>query len=149
MLKGMQELSKKNDELGMINDELKAANTDLKAKTEAMEERLAKVESLLNLTSISKQQSISLTNGSLEQNVPNPPVGHFTKISYTLPAHTAKATIVVSDNSGKIIQQISLDQNSKGSVNVNTAGLSAGAYSYSLYADGRLIETKKMVVSNN
>ncbi len=149
MLKGMQELSKKNDELKTKNDQLGMMNDELKAANEAMEARLTKVESLLNLTANVKQQSVSLSNGSLEQNVPNPPVSHFTKINYTLPAHAALATLVVSDNSGRIIQQIALDKSSKGSVNVNTAGLSAGTYSYSLYADGRLIETKKMLVSNH
>ena len=44
------------------------------------------------------------------------------------------------------LKAISLSNN-KGSVNINAPTLSSGAYQYSLYVDGRLIDTKHMILS--
>ena len=54
--------------------------------------------------------------------------------------------MIITDNSGKKVKLITLNNSGKASLNVDTAGLSAGTYSYTLIVDGKVSETKKMVV---
>ena len=46
-----------------------------------------------------------------------------------------------------MIKQISLNTKGKGNINVDTSTLAAGAYQYTLYVNGKLIDTKQMVLS--
>jgi hypothetical protein len=89
----------------------------------------------------------TLSNGIfLSQNFPNP-FSNSTTISYSIPQSRngrTSARIIITDKNGNAIKQISLS-GSKGSVNVDASTLSSGAYQYSLYVDGRLIDTKQMV----
>ncbi|HYK46794.1 MAG TPA: hypothetical protein VEV83_16565, partial [Parafilimonas sp.] len=54
------------------------------------------------------------------------------------------AQIIITDNSGKVLKQVNVSGSGKGSVQINAATLSAGAYQYSLLVDGKLIDTKQM-----
>ena len=138
MIKGMQEQAKENEQL--INQ-----NADL-------ETRLAKLEAMMTAgKSIAdgKLQNVELSSASLEQNVPNPPVGNGTRITYNIPKAAIKAELILTDVYGKKLKQISLNTKGKGTLNVDTSGLAAGTYSYTLFVDGKIIETKKMVVAGN
>ena len=57
--------------------------------------------------------------------------------------------MIITDVYGKKLKQISLNTKGKGTLNVDTSGLAAGTYSYTLFVDGKIIETKKMVVAGN
>ena len=57
--------------------------------------------------------------------------------------------MIITDVYGKKVKQINLNNSGKGTVNINTTGLAAGTYSYTLFVDGKMIETKKMVVAGN
>ena len=143
MIKAMQEISGNNEELKIINDELKTKNDEL-------ESRLSKLETMMNVAkpaSAGKQQNILLSSVSVEQNVPNPPVNNTTKISYNIPANAAKAEMMVADIYGKKIKQITLANRGKGTVSMDTTGLAAGTYTYTLFVDGKMIETKKMIMN--
>lgn len=125
LVKAVQELSKQNEELQKQIDELKT---------------------LMNTSSktISDKQMINVSSALLEQNVPNP-FTNSTAIHYVLPQKYSSAKIIITDKSGKTLRQINLSGNSNGSVNIDAATFSAGAYNYSMYVDGRLISTKQMV----
>jgi hypothetical protein len=81
----------------------------------------------------------------LSQNVPNP-FSNSTTISYSIPQQFSSAKIIVTDKNGNALKQINLSNN-KGNVTVDAATLSSGAYQYSLYVDGRLIDTKQMIIN--
>ena len=49
------------------------------------------------------------------------------------------------DNLGRILQSVTINQRGAGQLNVFAGNLSTGIYSYSLIADGKVIDTKKMV----
>ncbi|CAN5738966.1 hypothetical protein BH10BAC2_BH10BAC2_35220 [soil metagenome] len=136
VIKGMQELSKMNNEKD--------------AKIEALEERLAKVETMLNgqqsSTIKDKQHIIKFINVSLEQNIPNP-FTNTTTINYTLPQQYSSAKIIITDISGKTLKEVNVSGSGKGSLKVDAYTLSSGAYQYSLYVDGRLIGTKQMILA--
>ena len=87
--------------------------------------------------------TVVLDNTSLQQNMPNP-VKSFTTINYKL---AKTGSLKITDDSGNIIKTISLNANAKGSVNVDCSSLSAGTYFYSLIINGKIIDTKKMMVT--
>lgn len=80
----------------------------------------------------------------LSQNIPNP-FNHTTTINYILPQHYLSAEIIVTDKNGKVLKEIRLS-NSKGFVQVDVSMLSSGIYQYSLFVDGKLIDTKQMEI---
>jgi hypothetical protein len=80
----------------------------------------------------------------LNQNVPNP-FAEQTIITYNIPEKTGFAQILFSDMKGQIIKVVDIKIKGKGQLNVFANDLSTGMYTYSLYVDGKLFETKKMV----
>ena len=131
LVKAVQELSKQNDYLKNENESLQA--------------RVSKLEAMMNVSTqspINSQQSSEISSASLFQNIPNP-FSNTTTINYSLPQHFTSAKIIITDKNGNALKTITLSNN-KGSVNVNASTLSSGAYQYSLYVDGKLIDTKQM-----
>ncbi len=145
LVKSVQELNKQNEEKD-------ATIHEQNNKISSLEERLSRLEAMMtgdkSVSSARTSQNVELTSASLEQNVPNPPVNNSTKISYNLPNSSTKAEIVITDVYGKKMKEIALNSVGKGILNVNTAGLAAGTYSYTLFVNGKATETKKMVVAN-
>jgi hypothetical protein len=76
--------------------------------------------------------------------VPNPFAEH-TVITYFITDDVSKAQIMFYDNTGNILKTVDVNEKGAGQINVFAHDLSSGIYSYSLIADGKLIETKKMV----
>ena len=87
------------------------------------------------------QQSLS-SEAKLEQNIPNPTNGK-TTIAYSLPQTAKRATLMISDMSGKQLQKMELSM-PKGNIEVKME--SAGIYIYTLISDGKIIDSKKMIV---
>ena len=83
---------------------------------------------------------------SLSQNIPNP-FSNTTTINYSLPKTYSSAKIIITNRNGVALKQISLNAKGKGSIKIDAATLSSGAYQYTLYVDGKIIDTKRMVSS--
>ena len=83
---------------------------------------------------------------SVSQNEPNP-FTESTTIKISIPKKTQKAALMIYDMSGKQIKQININERGKTSVNITSQGLAAGMYLYSLIADGRVISTKRMILT--
>lgn len=134
LVKAVQELSK-------ANDALQQQNTDL-------EKRMQQLEAMMNVQSsaTSNAQTVKIISAALEQNIPNP-FNHSTTINYTLPQQCSNAKIVITDNAGKSLKEINITGKIKGSVTVDASSLSSGTYYYSLYADGKIISSKQMVLA--
>jgi len=130
LVKAVQELAKQNEDLQKQINELKAVKTT-GAQTDVSSQSSAK---------------IMLTDASLEQNIPNP-LSNTTSIRYSIPAGAKNAQLMITDNSGKTVKQTTL-QAGKGVVNIDASAFSSGTYTYSLLVDGKLIESKKMVVAH-
>lgn len=124
--------------------QLSGAKDSLEQLVLTLEDRLAKIESTLK---INPSSSLTLSDASVAQNSPNPFKGN-TVISYNLPQQgLTNAQIVVYDASGKQIKMFNLAGQGRGTVNVNANALPAGTYQYSLLVNGKIIETKKMVLT--
>ena len=122
-------------------------NDDKDAKINDLQKQIDELKQMIIANSSSNSSSssnISLSNASLEQNVPNP-FTNATTINYVLPQKFTTAQILIVDKNGKSLKQVNLSGAGKGSVNVDASMLSSGAYSYSLIIDGKIIATKQMV----
>jgi hypothetical protein len=75
---------------------------------------------------------------------PNPN-SNGTRISYGIPANATGAELVISNDTGQRVKQLTL--NSTGQVEIDTSSLGTGTYFYSLYLNGKLVDTKKMMVT--
>jgi len=64
-----------------------------------------------------------------------------------LPKAYSSAKIIITNNNGVALKQINLNAKSKGSIKIDAAALSSGAYQYTLYVDGKKIDTKQMISS--
>ena len=109
-------------------------------------------DSLISLLPIPKKTDLlgrglrQLKSGQLLQNVPNPS-NSSTEIYYKL-LNATEATITVYDSWGRVNQQIHLPDMTDGvhQVSFNTSSLSMEVFEYSLFVNGRLMDSKRMIV---
>lgn len=80
----------------------------------------------------------------LEQNAPNP-FAESTTISYYVPETVNEAQINIYDVAGRLLQKISVGERGAGDLIVDTHNLADGVYTYSIIADGKLVDTKRMI----
>ncbi len=86
-------------------------------------------------------------NTELFQNSPNP-FTEETTIKYFLNENISSATIYVYDMTGKQLRNYKLQPIGSGEIIINGGDLDSGMYMYSLVADGQLIGTKQMLLTN-
>lgn len=83
----------------------------------------------------------------LYQNMPNP-FSERTTISYELPEGVSSAKILIHSLDGQLIKTYSLSVNAGlGYISVDAGMLSPGMYTYSLSVNNRMVDTKRMVVT--
>ncbi|MFL5754049.1 MAG: tail fiber domain-containing protein [Bacteroidia bacterium] len=123
---------------------------------DSMKVMMSQMASLLNscCSNNTKTSNSSLTNIDVElsdkdaitlsQNAPNPFAEH-TLIQYNIPENRGYAQIIFTDLKGQIIKVVDIKTKGRGQLNVFASDLSSGIYTYSLYVDGKLFETKKML----
>ena len=89
---------------------------------------------------------VELSNGEImiSQNSPNPFTGQ-TIINYFVPENVSEARVVFYNSNGSLIKSVDLKEKGAGTITVHASDLASGTYSYSIFADGRLIDTKIMV----
>jgi len=85
-------------------------------------------------------------NPLLQQNIPNPFNGTST-IGYYVPQTVSQAEIIFSNNVGQIVNRIAVKKKGEGEITVNSSNYASGMYYYTLYLDGKKIDTKKMIVN--
>lgn len=139
LVKAVQELSAKNDSLVQNNTSMQSQINDLKTAVEMLENKAG-------VSSPVSTMNASLSSASLAQNIPNP-YNQTTSIQYNLPATFSTAQIVVTDFTGKILKTINISGQGKGILQLDASTFAAGIYNYSLYVNGKIIDTKKMVLS--
>lgn len=135
LVKAVQELSKMNE--------------DKDAQIAALNERLTKLEKLMiQNTSVTGDnlQSATLFSAKLQQNVPNP-FNQATTISYQLPQNSKTASMKITDATGQLVKMIALPSKGNGQINIDAAQLASGVYQYTLIADGKIIDSKKMMIA--
>jgi hypothetical protein len=115
----------------------------------AIEKQNAKIEELTQLVNkfsqnTSSSGSVKLNNAYLGQNSPNPN-STSTRITYNIPTDFSRAELVVNNANGQKVKQVQLTKS--GLLDLDTSSLSAGTYFYTLFVNGKSIDTKKMIVN--
>ncbi len=160
IVQSIQEQQGKINELspeGMVSrqefDELKAENELLKSRLDRVLERLDSFDHELESCcfgehdSKAAQSSPGYDGPELGQNIPNP-FRESTVIQYYLPENTNGAIIRIIGLDGKPVRDLQLPAaQGRNQVEVHTSGMAAGTYLYSLFVDGELIATKKMMIA--
>jgi hypothetical protein len=138
LVKAVQELSKQNDEL----------KKDYAAKIDELQKQIDDLRAIV--ISGNQKAIISTPSGaggsSLDQNVPNP-FSKATTINYSLPQKYSSAKIIVIDELGNTIKIFNLSGTGKGTLNFSSPFRVGASYQYSLFVDGKLIDTKQMVLA--
>lgn len=116
---------------------------DLQRQLEEQKELIASMQK--TATGINSPGAVE-TGFSLSQNEPNP-FTHETLIKYTLPQNVSQASVIVYDLSGKQITSFPIVQKGSASLSMTSEKLSAGIYIYSIVADGKIMDSKRMVVA--
>ena len=116
-----------------------------------VEEQQQQIQALLAQLYPKDEIATNVTGGNsyavLLQNNPNP-FNAETEIKMTIPEKVGRATIMIYNLEGK--QMKSLHVNDRGEVLLKISGneLAAGMYLYSLIVDGKLIDTKRMILTH-
>ncbi len=132
LVKAVQELSAK------VNDQ-----------QQMLENQAAKIDSLLTTKTPDGQRANEFSNSktSLFQNSPNPSSTD-TEIKMELSSETRQATLIIYNMEGTQLKSIEVGERGASSVKVSAGELKPGLYLYALIADGKVIDVKRMVLTN-
>jgi hypothetical protein len=144
LVKAVQELSTENDVLKTDNAELKSEIQNLKSEMNSLKAVVfAGSQSAVSMQRVTINENPE--TASLHQNIPNP-FNHTTTINYVVPQQYSFAKIVIAGKTGAVLKEVNISGGGKGSLQLDASTLAAGAYSYSLYIEGRLIDSKQMIL---
>ena len=141
LVKAVQELSEQNDRLQNMIDELNQKVEKLEGNTP-----------VINLRSdTEKNTTTDLSNTMVEQcklyqNAPNP-FDQNTQIKFYIPESIQFAQLCIYNLQGTQIKQIVIVQRGEGSQLISGSELTAGMYLYALIVDGKLADTKQMILT--
>ena len=121
---------------------------------QAVQNLSEQVSELSNLSSASarkqapKQQDSSTETvvATLYQNTPNP-FTEETVISYIVPIEAQQASIYIYNMVGEQLSKYDISTFGEGNITISANELYAGTFLYSLVVDGKLIDTKQMIIT--
>lgn len=124
-----------------------------KSQQQQIEELQAAINTSSNLkgvpaTSTSEDLQLPESESStLYQNSPNPYTNE-TTIGYNLNENVGSATLFIYNMTGKQLRSYNIIERGASNITIEGGNLSAGMYMYSLVADGCLIGTKQMLLTD-
>ncbi len=170
LVAGIQEqqsvIEQQNDKIAILESKLdKIENLDAKlAKIAALDAKLAKLDEMserLDQFSTDLQYCCSKSTGSttipvkmnktselpfVEQNIPNPFTAQ-TEIKYYIPRSAQGGMMQITDRSGQVLKTVRINEVGAGKVTLDANELAAGSYFYTFMVDGKVIDTKQMVLT--
>ena len=148
LVKAVQEQQEVIKEL----EEKLTASAQLKQTVENQQQQINElqllVEKLLVNTDVKAESRTAITleeTAHLEQNSPNPFNGE-TTIQYYLPKWAYDAQLQITDFNGKVLKVENNLTTGHGTISLAADALPSGTYSYSLLVDGKIVDTKRMVL---
>ncbi len=79
-------------------------------------------------------------------NVPNP-FNQQTSIQYFIPTTSQSASLMIFDLQGKPVKTVAITKFGSSAIIINGNELSPGMFIYSLVVDGKIIDTKRMILT--
>ncbi|ANF52298.1 hypothetical protein A0O34_18010 [Chryseobacterium glaciei] len=116
---------------------------EIQTQIDELKKEIQELKDLLKQNKISLDLSSESNGPRLYQNIPNPAKGE-TDIKYYLPANSKQAAISVYSISGQLVKTISLKDKGNGTINIT--GIQSGSYVYQMTVDGKVAESKKMLI---
>jgi hypothetical protein len=147
-------------ELTIENQELKSSLADvtkqLSELTELMNDKFNQMEEDMSsccLSETDNKTGSANTNvelnaaavPTLEQNTPNP-FYEQTVIKYYIPSIAKNARMTITDMKGSPIKSVNLTDTGLGIVTIHENELPIGTYVYTLFVDGKQVESKQMIL---
>ena len=134
-------------DLSPILSNLETQNANQQSQIDDLLSRVATIESCACGGTLPTPESTATNrnNSILYQNIPNPFNGT-TSIKYYIPYNKNNGAIVFSNNSGQIIDNIKLENFGEQELFFNGDSLASGIYYYTLFVDGRKVDSKKMII---
>jgi len=125
--------------------------TSMQGQIEDLQNQVQELRSLLSsrlaLSAAEQKRLENESAGWLGDIHPNP-ANNSTTIDYSLPSGVGAATCQIYALNGNIMTAISLPPaQGKSQVQVNTGQLAQGMYIYALVVDGKVLDTKKLVIA--
>ncbi len=117
-----------------------------KAQIEALSGQIKTLNSGTKKAAASHEDETDIITPVLDQNVPNP-FNTSTTITYYLPTTITNASIYIYDMNGVQLKSYPATERGKGNVIIQGSELIAGMYLYALIADGKVIDTKRMILT--
>ncbi len=121
---------------------------DLSNKLNTLEARLAALEAGQATGAVNNSDKIGTekSTASLAQNNPNP-FNQSTSIRFVIPQESKNAQLVISAMNGTVLKNFLLTNKGEGMVTVNGNELESGNYIYTLFVDGKVIDTRSLVLT--
>ncbi len=126
---------------------------------EAMKEQQAQIEELKNeladccqgslkVGTINNSENLNINEiqPKLYQNAPNP-FSEQTNIRVEIPETVQNAQLHICNMTGTLLKTIPVNQRGEGNVIINANEFVAGMYLYSLVCDGKIVDTKQMLLT--
>ena len=139
LVKAVQELNKQKTEQ---DQKIEKLLQQLEVQQKVITELQKKSGSTTGIGSMNSD----IAGFSMAQNEPNP-FTHETTVKYAIPQSVNNAYMAVYDLSGKQITTLSIDLKGS-SLTITSEKLAAGIYIYSIVADGKIMDSKRMIVAD-
>lgn len=134
----------------------------LKSENKTLENRLNKLEALVQQLAENQKpilenntfdestakptDVIQLSDAQLLQNQPNP-FHQNTTIDYFIPESVKNAVLQITTVNGQLLYSHKIEGRGQGQTRIEASQLSAGAYFYTLILDGKVLDTKQMMLT--
>ena len=141
LVKSVQELSRENDEKDSLISDLQ---TQVNEKDSLISDLQTQFNDLQSMITKALNGIPITSSGYLKQNAPNP-FSRNTVISYQVPHNAGHAQIRITDVTGRLIKVFNAAKG-EGKINIRNGELPAGTYSYTLYVDNNIVDTRQMVM---
>lgn len=89
---------------------------------------------------------LSIANSFLLQNAPNP-FTETTKVQFFIPEKVEIATLEIRNIKGQLLEAYQLDEGGLGEVEIEGNMLEQGTYVYTLVVDGKMVDSKLMILT--
>jgi hypothetical protein len=120
---------------------------NLSAQVETIENDCCnKNDNLKSGTISSNEDNLAENQAKLFQNAPNP-FSNQTTIEFKLPQTVQSAQLHICNMTGTLLKTITVNQRGAGQETISGNEFIPGMYLYSLVADGKIIDTKQMLLT--
>jgi hypothetical protein len=142
----LADLEAENDELEAENEQQQSQIDQLQSQMQDLIIRMEiREECACDPTLGNGDNTLQPDKAYLLQNIPNP-FNNTTSVGYFVPYTNAKAHIVISTMAGQIVHNMELSNLGVGAVSIDNSRMASAVYLYTLYVDGKRIDTKRMIV---